>query len=74
MMLMQSSHGCTVGLCFLAEPVNFYFFSIFQKNSIKRVFGLLPYCYFGQSCPMVCYIPRVVVYTVDFLASDNLVS
>ena len=51
-MQMQSSHICTVGLCFLAcKPSSFW--SIFQKNSVKRVFGPSPYCYFCQSRPMV---------------------
>ena len=54
---MQSSHILTVGLCFLAcKP--FSFWSIFQKKSKKHVFGQLPYCYFCQSRPMVCFIPR----------------
>ena len=44
-MQMQSSHICTVGLCFLACKA-FSFWSIFQENSVKLVFGPLPYCCF----------------------------
>ena len=49
---MHSSHIRTVGLCFLAcKPCLFW--SIIQKNSLKRVFGPSPYCYFCQSRPYV---------------------
>ena len=47
-MQMQSSHIRTVGLCFLACKAA-SFWSIFQKNSKKRVFWPLPY----WSHPMV---------------------
>ena len=44
-MQMQSLHIHTVGLCFLTcKPSSFW--SIFQENSVKRVFGPSPYCCF----------------------------
>ena len=59
---MQSSHIRTVGLCFLAGKAS-SFWSVFQENSVKRIFWPSPHCCFCQSRPMVgCVFIAILLF------------